>query len=59
MNFKKFVLKIVRVIISMKLEYFNIDNILIDEKSHENILSYDIPCKTLIGSKPLHIRFME
>ena len=43
----------------MKLEDFNIDNILIDEKSHETILSYDIPCKTLIGSKPLYIRFNE
>ena len=26
-----------------------------DEKSHENILTYDI--KTLIGSKPLQIKF--
>ena len=39
MNFKNFVLKIVRVIISMtiKLESFDLDNILIDEISHENI----------------------
>ena len=37
----------------IKLEDFNLDNILISEKSHENILIYDISYKTLIGSKPL------
>ena len=39
MNFKNFVLKIVRVIISMtiKLESFDLGNTLIDEISHENI----------------------
>ena len=44
MNLKKFVLKIVPVIISMtiKLEDFDLDKNLIDEKSHENILIYDI-----------------
>ena len=41
----------------MNLEDFDLDNILIDEKSHENILIYDISYKTLIGSKPLRIRF--
>ena len=41
----------------IKLEDFGIDNILIDEKSHENILIYDISSKTRIGSKPLCIRF--
>ena len=40
----------------IKLEDFDIDNILIDEKSHENILIYD---KTLIGPKSLQIRFNE
>ena len=30
---------------------------MIDEESHENILIYDISHKTLIGSKPLQIRF--
>ena len=30
---------------------------MIDEKSHENILIYDISYKTLIGSKPFWIRF--
>ena len=60
MNLKKFVLKIVRVIISMtiKLEDFDFD-ILIDEKSHENILIYNISYKTLIDPKPLHIRFFK
>ena len=37
----------------MKLEEIDLDNILINEKSHENILIYDISYKTLIGSKPL------
>ena len=39
-----------------KFEDFDLDNILIEEESHENILIYDISYKTLIGSKPLHIR---
>ena len=30
----------------IKLEDFNLDNISIDEKSQENILIYDISCKT-------------
>ena len=37
----------------IKLEDFNLDKILIHEKSHENILIYDISYKTLIDSKPL------
>ena len=41
----------------IKLEDFDIDNILIDEKSNENILIYNFSYKTLIGSKPLCIRF--
>ena len=36
----------------IKLKDFDIDNILIAEKSHENILIYDISYKTLIYSKP-------
>ena len=61
MHFKKFALKTVRVIILMKIKVqdFDFDNILIDEKSHENILIYDILKNTLIGSKPLRIRFDE
>ena len=35
----------------IKLEDFDLDNILIDEKWHKNILIYDISYKTLIGSK--------
>ena len=41
----------------VKLENFNLDNILINEKLHENILIYDISYKTLIDSKPLQIKF--
>ena len=40
-----------------KLEDFDLDNILIDEKSHENILIYEISYKTLIDSKHFHVRF--
>ena len=38
----------------IKLEDFGLDNISIDEKSHENILIYNISNKTLIDSKPLN-----
>ena len=41
----------------IELEDSNLDKILIEEKSHENTLIYDISYKTLIGSKPLRIRF--
>ena len=41
----------------IKFEGSNCDKTLIDEKSHENILIYDISYKTLIGAKPLGIRF--
>ena len=43
----------------IKLEDCDLDNILIDKKSHENSLIYDISCKTLIDPKPLHIRFSQ
>ena len=43
----------------IKLEDFDLDNILIDEKSHENILIFDISYKTLIDPKPLHVRFFK
>ena len=39
----------------IKLEDFDID-VLMDEKSHENIFIYEISCKILIGAKPLCIR---
>ena len=41
----------------IKLENFDLINILIDKKSHENILVHEISFKTLIDSKPLWIRF--
>ena len=41
----------------IKLEDFHLCNILIDKKSHENILIYDTSYKTLIGSKLLRVRF--
>ena len=41
----------------IKLEDFYFNNILIHEKSHENILIYDIWYETLIGSRLLRIRF--
>ena len=55
----KFVLKVVRVIISItiNLEDFDLDNISIDQKSNDSILIYDILYKTLIGSKSLRNRF--
>ena len=57
MSWKKFVLKVCYYFNDIiKLEGFDLDNILIDEKSHENILIYDISYKTLIDSKPLRIR---
>ena len=41
----------------IKLEDFDLENILTDEKSHENISIYNILYKTLIDPKPLPIRF--
>ena len=41
----------------IKLEDFHLDNILTDEKSHKNILIYDISYKTLIGPKHLWNKF--
>ena len=45
----------------IKLEDFDIDNILIDEEYHKNILIYDISYKhkTLTRAKLLRIRFDE
>ena len=60
MIFKKLILKFSRVIILMtwvNLKILNFDNILIDEKSHEKILIYNVLCKTLIDSNPLRIKF--
>ena len=41
---------------TVKLEDFDIDNILIDCKSYENILIYDISVQTLIDLQLLGIR---
>ena len=41
----------------IKYEDFDFDNILVDEKSHKNILIYDVSYETLFQSKPLLIRF--
>ena len=41
----------------IKFEDFDIDDILIDEKSYENILVYSISLKNLMGAKHLRIRF--
>ena len=43
----------------IKLEGFDIDNILINKKSNENVLIYDISYKALIVSKHLRIRFKK
>ena len=41
----------------VKLEDFDVDSILIDEKLNENLLIYDISYKTLLDPKSLYIRF--
>ena len=41
----------------IKFQDFDLDNILIYENLYKNILVYNIPCKTLIDNKLLHIRF--
>ena len=39
----------------IKIEDFDLDNILIDEKKYENILNFNISYKTFIDTKPLRI----
>ena len=39
------------------IEDFDFHNILLDEKSNENVLIYDVSYKTFIGAKPLRIMF--
>ena len=41
----------------IKVQDFDLCNILIDENSHKNLLVYDILYKILIGSEPLRIMF--
>ena len=58
MSLKELVLKIAGVIISMTIKFENFDfDILIDEKFKENVLVYDILYRTLVGTKPLRVRF--
>ena len=47
------------VLITMKIEEFNLDNSLIDEKSYKNILIYSVSNKTLIDANSLCISFDE
>ena len=46
-------------IIKLKLEDFDLDNILIDKKSRHQIFIYDISYKTLIGPKPLWVKVIK
>ena len=41
----------------IKIEDLDLDNILIDEKSYENVLVFNIWYKSFINSKLLRIRF--
>ena len=41
----------------IKFEYFCSDNVLIDEKSNDNFLIYNISYKILYGPKTFRIRF--
>ena len=41
----------------MKLEDFDFDNILLDQRGYENNLVYVISYKTLVGAKPFLIKF--
>ena len=43
----------------IKIEDFDLDNILINQKSYKNILVYNIFYQILIDSKPLCITFDE
>ena len=40
-----------------EIEHFDFDKTLLYKKPYKNILVYDISYKTLIGAKPLRIRF--
>ena len=41
------------------MSLFRRHNVLIDKKSHENILVYDTSHKTLIGAKPMRLDFIK
>ena len=42
-----------------KFENLQFHNVLMDQKSHENVLIYDILYKNLIGAKSLRIKFNQ
>ena len=43
----------------IKIKDADFDNILIDEKSYENVLVYNILCKTLIGANNCVLVFIK
>ena len=47
---------ILKILRAYQKSYFDLDNILIDEKSYKNILKYNISYKSLSDYKPLRIR---
>ena len=47
---------ILKILRAYQKSYFDLDNILKDEKSYKNILSYNISYKSLNDYKPLRIR---
>lgn len=55
------VLKTLCVIISKIINFGEVDfeNIMLDRKSNENISIYNTSYKTLIGAKPLRVRFTK
>ena len=57
MNLKKFILRIPHAI--FRWHDFDLDNIVIDKISHENILIYEISYKTFNDPKLLPIRFFK
>ena len=42
------------ILLTIKIEDFDLDNVLIDEKSYENSLVYQISYKHLVVAKALH-----
>ena len=43
----------------MRVIDIDFNNIILDEKSYKNFLTYNISYKTDMGEKPLHIRLNE
>ena len=51
-EFKKLYIKNSTCCYFDKFKDFDFDNSLIDQNSHENIVTYDISCETVIEAKP-------